>query len=261
MVKRRRNRNNRKVSSGTRGAIARVSTGIPISRKVVSADPPMLPHVLAYPVRIRFNVVATHSNTITGYSVQLAGTPISSNTIRLWYNAATPGSYPTQVFGLTAAQIFVAAAMRVYGVDVTVDTTGANYVTTEYAVQKVTAYGPENRARPSSSITLSLDFGSDIPGFVGKDSASGMRRAVVSASPPRLSWQAITNSMNHMASLDIGTFEHVYEPNAPTTFNLAYPCGTLDFSVIVRRGAIVQTPLAATTVSVGECASAHSAQA
>lgn len=260
MVKRRNSRPNRKKPSRTRSTVARVATGIPVSKRRENPDPPMLPMVLAFPTRIRFSINQRHSNTVTGYTVYLPTTPTSQGEIDIWYNAIL-ATQPTNAIGLTVDQICHAAAMRVFGVDVTTDTTSANYVTTEYAIQKVVVYGSENRVRPTTGIILACDFSADIPGFVGRDTGGVNRRPVVAVTPPRLTWLTFNGSQNHILSVNVGGVDRHLEPQAPNSLDLLVSVATLDISIIVRRGAVTQVPVAANATLPLDSHSAHACNA
>lgn len=243
MVKRGRRKTNRRNSPKSRSEITRIGFGVPVSQKRVSPDPPMLPHVLAYPVRIRFNAYLQRSMSGSGFVVQLANTPTAANTILIYYHPQT--MVYSSVIGLDFNAVFVAAAMRVYGVNPGNDLTGANYLTSEFALQKVTAYGSDNRIHTTTGILLSVDFGGDIPGFVGRDSGGANRRPVISARPPRLSWQKFApNNSRAFMTLNIGT---VRLPEGGSD-DLRVPIATVDFSVIVRRSVIMQDNSTPTTV-------------
>jgi len=182
------------------------------------------------------------STNQSGYSVVLAGLPTGINAVNHFFNPTTGNL--TNSGGLTYNELFTAAAMRVYGVDVTADPGGANFVTSDFAITKVTLYGPADQTYDGSGIQLSVDFGDDIPGFVGRDSAARNRRAVVSASPPRLSWKRITQgSMVTAVSWNTGLLRSPLADNSGTNFPTAYiettkwPIGILDVTILVRRAA------------------------
>lgn len=240
MVKQRRVKRNRKNSLPIKRELALLRTGIPVSRRNVSRDPPMLPHVLAYPVRVRFGVNMYNTTNTQGYSVNLGGTPTAPNSITINANLMGSGlSNQTSTVGLSFNQVFVAAAMRLFGVDVSVDPSGANYVTTDYAIMKVTAYGPDQTSFSSPSIGLSVDVGGDVPGFSGRDSSSKNGRAVVSFSVPRLSWQKIeSSSVFNFLSYTFST--SVALPNNLQS-NVYIPLGVIDLTVMVRRSVLTQS--------------------
>jgi len=240
MVKQRRVKRNRKNPLPVKRELALLRTGIPVSRRNVPRDPPMLPHVLAYPVRIRFGVNLYNTTSSQGYTVNLAGTPTAPNSIVI--NANLSGSVnqnQTTTVGLTFNQVFVAAAMRVFGVDVSVDPTGANYVTTDYAIMKVTAYGPDQTNFSSPNIGLSVDVGGDIPGFSGRDTSSKNGRAVVSFSVPRLSWQKIVSSS--VFSFLSYTFSTAVAIPMSVQTNVQIPVGIIDLTIMVRRSVLTQS--------------------
>jgi hypothetical protein len=175
-----------------------------------------------------------------GYTVSLAGTPTGPNAINIAANLSGSGnSNQTITVGLTFNQVFVAAAMRIFGVDVSVDTSSANYITTDYAIMKVTAYGPDQTNFSSQNIGLSVDVGGDVPGFSGRDTSSKNGRAVVSFSVPRLSWQKIVSS-SVFAFLSYTISTALAIPNT-IQGNTSIPVGTIDLTVMVRRSVITQS--------------------
>jgi hypothetical protein len=179
---------------------------------------------------------------LTGFSVDLAPVPQGANTILLYYNPNT--GVHANIGGLTFNEIFVAASMRLYGVDVTANTSSPNFLSTEFAMQKIVLYGTDNATYNSSGVLLQVDFGGDIPGFIGRDSGSRSQRAVVAASPPRLSWQGLaapTVAQVQCISVNLGV---AFIPPNSATFS-RMPAGTLDITVILRRSVIVlgNTPM------------------
>jgi len=239
MVKQRRGTGNRRRPARPRGAITRVALGVPMSQKRYPRDPPPLPHVIAYPVRVRFLLQAMNSTSQTGYDVQLSGVPTGANSIQLFYNLST-GAY-TGACGLTLNELFVAAAMRIFGVDVTADRQSANYINTDYAIQKATFYGTENATYTTSGIELAIDFGNSIPGWVGRDSPGKNSRAVVSCKPPRLSWEKIDeNRLVRSISLNTGT-RNLPAFSSNISSGQRFPLGVFDATVLVRRSVLVDT--------------------
>lgn len=243
MVKRRNTRRKRQNHSATRSSLARIATGVPVSRRNVPRDPPMLPHVLAYPVRTRFLILMVQSANQAGYSVQLPGIPTGAATVRHYFSP-TSGAFSNSG-GLTFNEVFVAAAMRLYGVDITADPGGANFVTTDFAIQKVTYYGTQDQTYDGPNVMLTVDFGGDIPGFVGRDSSSRNSRAVVSATPPRLSWRkVITGDMTPVINYNTGVNRSPLADNSGVAFPTQFvsvqnwPIGVLDVTVLVRRSVI-----------------------
>lgn len=241
MVQRRNKRNQRKNHTATRSAISRISTGVPVSKRNVPRDPPMLPHVLAYPVRTRFLLFSRNSTNQVGYAVQLGGLPTAPNSVFHYFNPLT--GVISNSGGLTYNEIFTAAAMRLFGVDVTTDPGGANFVTTDYAIQKTTLYGPTIDVE--GNILLTVDFGGDVPGFVGRDSGAKNKRAVVSVSPPRLSWRKLvvgdtSPAINYNTGLLRAPNADNSGINFPTQYigSQAWPIGVLDITVLVRRSVI-----------------------
>jgi hypothetical protein len=185
----------------------------------------------------------TRSSSQAGYAVFLAGTPTGANTIAHYFNP-TSGSI-TNSGSLTYNEVFTAAAMRLYGVDVTADPGSANFVTTDYAIQKVVLYGAADSSYSSEMITLTVDFGGDIPGFVGRDSPARNRRAVVATSPPRLSWRKIRTgeqlpAINYNTGIARSPLANNSGVNFPTSYIevAAWPVGILDVTVMVRRSVI-----------------------
>jgi len=246
MVQRRRQGGKRKNASATRSAISRVASGVPISKRNIPRDPPMLPHVLAYPVRTRFLLRQTQNTSAVGYAVFLSGTPTGLNYINHYFNPTT--GVTASSGGLSFNEVFTAAAMRLFGVDVTADPGGANFVTTDYAIQKVVMYGPSNSNREGGDIMLTIDYGGDIPGFVGRDSPARNRRAAVSSTPPRLSWRKLlVNNQTPVLNYSTGASQSPLANNSgvpfPTSFisSQNWEIGVIDVTVLVRRSVITDS--------------------
>lgn len=244
MVKRRNKNANRQKPRAASTAIARIATGVPVAKRRVPRDPPMLPHVLTQSVRTRYDLRLVQSNNSVGYSVVLGSLPTSPNIIFHYYNP-TSGLF-SSTGGLTYNEIFTAAAMRIYGVDVTANPGGANFQTTDFAITKVTFYGPPEPSYDGNSISLTVDFGEDIPGFVGRDSSSRNQRAVISTSPPRLVWRKLVQNENAPAlSYNNGVARSPLANNSGQNFPSAFiaqqqvwPSGVLDITVMLRRSVI-----------------------
>lgn len=254
MVKRPRRIANRRKSSRVNSAVARISTGVPTTSRRIPPDPPALPHVISYPVRVRFNINAR--STVSGAgatTVVLSSTPYSANNI--YYDYTASGAiWVNPSVTLSFNELFTAAAMRIFGVDVTADVTSANFVLTDYAIQKIVLYGSDNDQALTRDLVLSVEFGDDIPGFIGRDSGNRMSRPVVGATPPRLSWRKIIQNDSKIcanAALNMGTPSYLTEFRSNgalnPTANSYWQCGTLDATVLVRRSFI--TPPSATVRS------------
>lgn len=245
MVKPRRKNTNRRKSSRIVPAVARLATGVPVSLKRVPNDPPMLPHVVAYPVRVRFNVHLVAVASGTGSTVvSLSGTPYGPNAIDFNFNpVGNVAVYPSMT--VTFNELFIAAAMRIFGVDISVNQTQANYMYTDFAIQKVTLYGAHNETATDRDIVLSVDFGDQIPGFIGRDSGNRRSRSVVSCAPPRLAWRKVITGDTRVSvnfAINLGTFGPLLQFRANGTNNPAnqssWNIGTLDATILVRRSFI-----------------------
>lgn len=242
--RRRNNANNSRVTS----LITRLSTGIP-SRSRVSRDPPNLPSALTIPIRIRFDIVVQQNGTSDTFEVILPSTPAAQGQIRIKYSTSVTASTfaaSDRLVYLDSDEIWYAAAMRVFGVQVDENKTSANYIHTEYALQKVSLYGG-TQVSGYGTCALQVDFGSLVPGFVGRDAPGKSGRAVISCSAPRLEWRKFADRDLTSAMVRC-TFSNMLLP----TTGLAYlGIGTLDVTVMVRRS-YVETVLTTTkTTTVG----------
>lgn len=234
MVKQRNRNRNRRRNNTTASQLSKLATGVPVSRRLVSADPPMLPVGQLFSPRIRFVIVQRSEQGESGYKIILPSIPYDMGKIALYFDPKL--TWFTRSAALTLNEIFVATAMRVYGVDVTANTGSANYMHTEYAIKKITFYGTDDRARPPPSIRLTADVGT-LPGFVGVDSGNANRRAVVCCTFPRLVWLRIEKDNDHgSVGLDIGELPFLgHIPDVTGSSKLSAPAGIVDFSMMMRR--------------------------
>lgn len=180
-------------------------------------------------------------STVAGYQVTLGGTPRSPNLlVYSFIPAGTLSLSPTA--SLTFNEIFYAAAMRTFGVNVAGAQTSDNYMFTEFAIQKVIHYGSDNEQALSRDINLGVDYGDDIPGFFGRDSGNRKSRPVIGCSPPRLAWRKIIAGdvracVSVAQNLGMPEFLNAFRANGsqqPAT-STTYDIGTIDISVLVRR--------------------------
>lgn len=254
MVKRPRRSTVRRKPNRSSTSIARISTGVPVTTRRLRSDPPPLPHVVAYPVRTRFMLVVRATASGGGTTnVILSSTPYGPNNVFFDFTSAGISGLSPSVT-LSYNEVFTAAAMRLFGVDVTADTSSANFVLTDYAIQKVVLYGSDNDQALSRDLVLSAEFGSDIPGFIGRDAGNRMSRPVVGATPPRLSWRKIIQNDSKICfniGVNLMTSQFLVDfraNNNPIVNGMSWHYATLDVTVLVRRSFI--TPPSVTARSV-----------
>lgn len=180
-------------------------------------------------------------STVTGFQVTLAPTPRAPNSI--YYSFVPAGALvvnPTA--SLTFNEVFYAAAMRTFGVNVASQETSDNYMFTEFAIQKVLYYGSDNEQALSRDIHLGVDYGDDIPGFFGRDSGNRKSRPVVGCVPPRLAWRKIIAG-DVRACITVGQnlgtpeFLNAFRANGSQqpANSTTYDIGLIDITVLVRR--------------------------
>jgi len=240
MVKSRRNQSNRRKPSRVNSKVDRISTGVPRTLRNIPTDPRTLPHCSLYPTVVRF-VYLVMPSTVTGYSVSLGTSPRSPNTLQYAFTP-TGAINVAPSASLTFNEIFYAASMRTFGVNVAGQQTSDNYMFTEFAIQKVLHYGSDNEQALSRDINLGVDFGDDIPGFFGRDAGNRKSRPVVGCSPPRLAWRKIIANDNRVCvqvgqNLGIPEFLNAFRANGSLqpAASTAYDIGILDITVLVRR--------------------------
>lgn len=232
MPKRRtiRKRRNRPRRPRVNRQVAKVSSGIP-STKRVRGNPPPLNISLSSSVKVAFYVSIKFAASAAPFAVSIAETPLANNYVRL-----TPASsYATSTFYLDLDEIFQAAAVRVFGQ--IPKTTDLNYLSSEFALQKVTFFGPIG----STSIKMGVDFGPGMPGAVGSDEGTMSSRPVVSLSTPRLYWERASAVVNGDAA--VGLWIYGFNPTGPyitggktTTDQPQFgEQGRIDCTVHVRR--------------------------
>lgn len=204
MPKRRtiRKRRNRPKRPRVNRQVAQVSSGIP-SLKRVRGNPPPINIALSQSVKVPFYISIRYAAAAAPFTVAIADTPLANNYIRL----TNASSFATSTFYLDLDEIFQAAAVRVFGSKP--QKTELNFLSSEFALQKVTFFGPIG----STSIKMGVDFGPGMPGAAGSDEGTMSSRPVVSLSTPRLYWERASQVVNGDAA--VGLWIYGYNPTGP----------------------------------------------
>lgn len=214
----RRRRSGRKISQ--------VSSGIPITKKRVSGNPPVINEVSSQTVRVAFQVSVSVADKASPFSVVIADHPTQNNELQL----VTTNSRDTLVFYLDLDEIYQAAYVRVFGQKPSDQS--PNTIGTEVALQSVTFYGPLG----SGTIKMGVDFGPGLPGAIASDGGTMSSRPVVRVSTPRLHW----DRLHSVKAGDAAVGMWIYGFNPPGNHLGAgannYVCqGRIDCVVAVRR--------------------------
>jgi len=242
MVRQRRARRNRRVPSRPRTAVARIANGLPFKPRRVRSDPPEMPVSLTQSLRLRFNIVAAYVPAASGkYTIVIAKTPLSPNCVFLQFGVQNGAI--ASAFELKQNDVVMALFMALYGVQYKSSTTDVNVLSTEFAIQKVTLYGPSD-GLSSREISLQVDFGGS-PGFIARDIGDRNKRAVIAARTPRMTWYYCSSADSTFLRADMGTLRN---PMLEATAGAAPPkdwasegnvvrwdAGCLDISLCVRR--------------------------
>jgi len=241
MVKR-RGRRTRANPPRVHSVLDRLRSGVPTTQGSFPRDPKSIPHILTVPIRVRLNLFGRSDATSAAQVLQLPAEPTSPFNIVMKFN---PARTINTIFGwtITTRDVFRAACMRVYGVDPTLTPIGQNFYNSDFGIQKVILYGPDSRTNvPTSGISLSVDYGPTIPGFAGRDMGGANTRAVVGSSAPRVSWMNFGMTSTTLASGYCNVSNIPYQTGVPDTV-LELALGCVDFSIIVRRGAVFPAPI------------------
>lgn len=161
--------------------IAQVSSGIPITKKRVSGNPPVINEVSSQTVRVAFNISIKVSDKSSPFTVIIGDDPQKQNKIEV----VTTNTEDILTFYLDLDEIFQAAYVRIFGQKPS--DKSPNTIGTEVAMQSVTFYGPLG----SGTIKMGVDFGPGMPGAIASDAGTLASRPVVRAVAPRLYWDRL----------------------------------------------------------------------
>lgn len=206
--------------------IAQVSSGIPITTKRLSGNPPVINEVSSQTVRVAFQLSISIADKPSPFTVVIGDHPTQNNEIKL----VSINSQDTITFYLDLDEVFQAAYVRVFGQKPSMS--DANSLGTEMAMQSVTFFGPLG----SGTIKMGVDFGPGMPGAISSDGGTMSSRPVVKSSSPRLHWDRIHTIKAGDAAIGMWIFGF----NPPGTHLGAgannYVCqGRVDCVVAVRR--------------------------
>lgn len=176
-----RNRRNRPRTSRVGRSINQVSNGIPRTIKRIRGDPPPINLASTQTVKIPFYLDVNLAATKAPFQVLVASSPVGKNFISLF----TTDFQTTMTCYLDQDEVFQAACVRVFGsIPGSAD---INYLSTEFALQSVTFYGPLG----TSLIRMGVDFGPGLPGTTSADSGTLTSRPVVKSTATRLYWSKL----------------------------------------------------------------------
>lgn len=241
--KRKSNRNNAPTKANHR-KVDRLFSRIPVTRRLRSSDPPVLPTHIDMAIKVRYPVVyaGDAATSPTSYAVITPSSAGSLGAVNVYYEEGATGvrgSATIRNLAIDADELFDAAAMRLFGtlMSSAVGAAPALRLVTEFAIQSVSLYGPIE-PHESDSVRLQVDFGDGMPGAVIQDSSNRLNRAAVSASTSQMVWRrygvtsATDGSVVATLSIPVGASGSAVDP--VRNINM----GILDATVHVRRAFI-----------------------
>lgn len=220
--------------------VNQVSTGLPISKRTGSRDPPLLPTHLTFSTICRFIVRSEFSSTLEGFKVILPSLPHALGQIVIYYRKVglhdPKNGTLSRTISLNIDEIIAYATRRIFAQDISV--TG-NIVkdTTMFAINKVALYGTTNSVI-SDRIGLTVSFGPTIPGWVGYDSGNKNQRAFCKCTPPRLVWNNFT-ALSDPADTITVAYDTISSFQTATDIMAVQDLGVLDISMTARRSALI----------------------
>lgn len=191
--RRRRNRKNRSTT--------RVSTGIPLTKRI-RGDPPPVNIASTQAVKVVFWIDAVSSGT---FNVKLAENALEYNILEMPFT----GSNTDSVAYIDPQELMMATLVRAFGYQP--NESDPTLTLSEFALQSVSFYGPI----AANSIRLGVDFGPGLPGAIATDTGTMASRPCVKVTSPRLYWtpysfsEADTNTVRIEISgyqLNIGSY-------------------------------------------------------
>lgn len=223
--KRLRTRRNRPRRYRPSRKVAQVSTGIPITRKRISGNPPVINEISAQTVKVTFDVNISITTNTAPFSVTIGSNPFKPNAVLL----TATNSADVLPFYLTTKDIFSAAYIRLAGA---IPTDQDVLQSTEMSVQTISFYGPLG----TGSVRMGADFGPGMPGAVASDEGTASSRPAVRASSPRLYWHQYSSASD--SDSVCGFWIYGFNPignHLGAGANLYTASGRVDVTVHVRR--------------------------